>query len=99
MTKILVVEDEDSFSDALAFLLQKEGFETVVADTGPKAIAEFEKGGADLILLDLMRYLSHLFAYLNLFRLIRLPFLSQKILVEVIKQQHRVLDRPIIMIY
>ena len=54
MTKILVVEDEDSFSDALAFLLQKEGFETVVADTGPKAIAEFEKSGADLILLDLM---------------------------------------------
>ena len=54
MTKILVVEDEDSFSDALAFLLQKEGFETAIADTGPKAIAEFEKGGADLILLDLM---------------------------------------------
>jgi len=54
VTKILVVEDEDSFSDALAFLLQKEGFETVVADTGPKAIVEFEKGGADLILLDLM---------------------------------------------
>ena len=54
MTKILVVEDEDSFSDALAFLLQKEGFETAIADTGPKAITEFEKGGADLILLDLM---------------------------------------------
>jgi len=54
MTKILVVEDEDSFSDALAFLLQKEGFETAIADTGPKAIAEFEKSGADLILLDLM---------------------------------------------
>ena len=49
-----MVEDEDSFSDALSFLLQKEGFETVVADTGPKAIAEFEKSGADLILLDLM---------------------------------------------
>ena len=54
MTKILVVEDEDSFSDALEFLLQKEGFETVVADPGPKAIAEFEESGADLILLDLM---------------------------------------------
>ena len=54
MTKVLIVEDEISFSDALAFLLQKEGFETVVADTGPKAIAEFEKSGADLILLDLM---------------------------------------------
>jgi len=54
MTKILVVEDEDSFSDAHAFLLQKEGFETAIADTGPKAIAEFEKSGADLILLDLM---------------------------------------------
>ena len=41
MTKILVVEDEDSFSDALAFLLQKEGFETAIADTGQKASTEF----------------------------------------------------------
>ena len=54
MTKILVVEDEESFSDALSYLLGREGFEVVVADTGTAAVAEFERQGADLILLDLM---------------------------------------------
>jgi two-component system response regulator RegX3 len=54
MTKILVVEDEASFSEALAYVLGKEGFEVTVADTGDGAIAVFDKGGADLVLLDLM---------------------------------------------
>ena len=54
MTRILVVEDEDSFSDALAFLLTKEGFEVEVADNGLKALELFDRSGADLILLDLM---------------------------------------------
>ncbi len=54
MTKILVVEDEASFSEALAYVLGKEGFEVIVADTGDGAIAAFDKGGADLVLLDLM---------------------------------------------
>jgi len=54
MTKILVVEDEASFSDALAYLLGREGFDVSVADTGPGAIEEFDRHGADLILLDLM---------------------------------------------
>lgn len=54
MTKILVVEDEASFSDALAYLLGREGFDVSVADTGPAAIEEFDRHGADLILLDLM---------------------------------------------
>ncbi len=54
MTRILVVEDEESFSDALTFMLAKEGFETAVANTGNGAIEEFERNGADLILLDLM---------------------------------------------
>jgi two-component system response regulator RegX3 len=54
MTKILVVEDEESFSDALSYLLGREGFEVVVADTGTAAVVEFERQGADLILLDLM---------------------------------------------
>lgn len=54
MTKILVVEDEASFSDALSYVLGKEGFEVVVADTGDGAIASFDKSGADLVLLDLM---------------------------------------------
>jgi len=54
MTRILVVEDEKSFSEPLAFLLGKEGYEVEVAADGNEAIAKFDKGGADLILLDLM---------------------------------------------
>jgi two-component system response regulator RegX3 len=54
MTRILVVEDEESFSEALAYLLGKEGFDVVVADTGTAAVELFDKGGADLVLLDLM---------------------------------------------
>ncbi len=54
MTKILIVEDESSFSEALAFLLGKEGFEVSVAENGRTALAIFAKEGADLILLDLM---------------------------------------------
>jgi two-component system response regulator RegX3 len=54
MVKILAVEDEASFSDALAYLLGREGFEVIVADTGSAAVEIFERQGADLILLDLM---------------------------------------------
>jgi len=54
MTKILIVEDESSFSEALAFLLGKEGFEVSVAEDGRAALNIFAKEGADLILLDLM---------------------------------------------
>lgn len=54
MTKILIVEDEASFSEALEFLLGKEGFEVTVAEDGQQALDTFKKDGADLILLDLM---------------------------------------------
>jgi two-component system response regulator RegX3 len=54
MTRILVVEDEVSFSDPLSYLLRKEGYEVAVADTGPEALADFDRSGADLVLLDLM---------------------------------------------
>lgn len=54
MTKILIVEDESSFSEALAFLLGKEGFDVIVAEDGRAALTTFAKEGADLILLDLM---------------------------------------------
>lgn len=50
----MVVEDEASFSDALSYVLGKEGFEVVVADTGDGAISTYDKVGADLVLLDLM---------------------------------------------
>jgi two-component system response regulator RegX3 len=54
MTRILVVEDEESYRDPLAYLLRKEGFEVSLAATGPDALEEFGRGGADLVLLDLM---------------------------------------------
>jgi two-component system response regulator RegX3 len=54
MSKILVVEDEETLAEAISFLLSKEGFEVEIAEDGPAAIAAFEKNGADLILLDLM---------------------------------------------
>ncbi len=54
MTRVLVVEDEESFSEALGFMLRREGFEVAVAGTGPDALTEFERAGADLVLLDLM---------------------------------------------
>ncbi len=54
MTKILIVEDEESFSEALAFMLKREGFEVEVASDGNKAVELFDRNGADLLLLDLM---------------------------------------------
>lgn len=54
MARVLVVEDEESFSDALSYMLRKEGFEVAVAGTGPEALAEFDRNGADIVLLDLM---------------------------------------------
>ena len=54
MTRILLVEDEESLSDPLSYLLEKEGFEVRIAENGLSAVTEFERHGADLVLLDLM---------------------------------------------
>ncbi len=54
MTRVLVVEDEESYSDALSYMLRKEGFEVAIAATGPDALTEFDRAGADIVLLDLM---------------------------------------------
>ena len=54
MTRVLVVEDEESFSDALSYMLRKEGFEVAVCPSGPDALDTFDRSGADLVLLDLM---------------------------------------------
>jgi two-component system, OmpR family, response regulator RegX3 len=54
MTRVLVVEDEESFSDALSYMLRREGYDTVVAASGTEALAEFDRAGADIVLLDLM---------------------------------------------
>ena len=52
--KILIVEDESSLAEPLSFLLRKEGFQTVIAEDGLKAIESFQAEHPDLILLDLM---------------------------------------------
>ncbi|QEE62209.1 response regulator transcription factor [Salinibacterium sp. dk2585] len=54
MTRILIVEDERSLSEPLEYLLAKEGYDVVIADDGTAAMQEFERGGVDLVLLDLM---------------------------------------------
>jgi two-component system response regulator RegX3 len=54
MTRVLVVEDEESFSDALSYMLRREGYEVEVAGDGHEALQAFDRSGADLVLLDLM---------------------------------------------
>ena len=52
--KILVVEDEPSFVDALQVGLSREGFTVEVAFDGAEALARFPLVEPDLVLLDLM---------------------------------------------
>ena len=54
MTKILLIEDEDSIRESVAFLLEKEGFIVVQENDGLRGVETFEKENSDLILLDLM---------------------------------------------
>ena len=54
MTRVLVVEDEESYRDALAYMLSREGFEVIEAHDGASGITEFDRRGADIVLLDLM---------------------------------------------
>ena len=54
MSRVLVVEDEESYSDALAYMLRKEGYEVAIAADGNSALTEFDRNGADIVLLDLM---------------------------------------------
>jgi len=54
MTRILIVEDEPSLSEPLAYLLGREGYETTIVADGNAAVAEFDRNGSDLVLLDLM---------------------------------------------
>jgi len=54
MTRILLIEDEESLREPLAYLLTREGYEVGLAGDGREALAEFAAHGADLVLLDLM---------------------------------------------
>ena len=54
MATVLIVEDELSLAEPLAFLLKKEGFDAIIATDGRTALVEFNKNDIDLVLLDLM---------------------------------------------
>jgi len=54
MTRILLIEDEEAYRETVGYLLRKEGFDVVEAADGTIGLAEFERGGADIVLLDLM---------------------------------------------
>lgn len=54
MTRVLIIEDEESYRDATAYMLRKEGFEVVEAADGLAGLAEYDAAGADIVLLDLM---------------------------------------------
>jgi len=53
-TSVLIVEDEDSFVDALTLGLTREGFRVSVARDGAEALDMFDDVRPDLVLLDVM---------------------------------------------
>ncbi|MBA3349493.1 MAG: response regulator transcription factor [Actinobacteria bacterium] len=54
MPKVLLIEDEESFGEALEYQLRREGFDIERVTDGALGVERFERGGADLVLLDLM---------------------------------------------
>src|SRR5690242_611110 len=49
MTRVPLVEDEESFSDALSYLLRKPGFRVAVCPASPDALEMFDRDGVDLV--------------------------------------------------
>ncbi len=54
MTRVLVVEDNANLAFAVTTALQSDGFDVVIACTGPDGVARARAGDSDLIILDLM---------------------------------------------
>ncbi len=54
MSRVLIIEDEASYREALEYMLTREGFDVRVAANGDEGLESFERHGADLVLLDLM---------------------------------------------
>lgn len=54
MTRVLIVEDEGTYRETVGFMLRKEGFEVIEAADGAAGLAEYDRVGADIVLLDLM---------------------------------------------
>ena len=54
MRKILIIEDELDIQELLAAYLRDAGYEIMIAGDGVEALAQFQQGAFDMILLDLM---------------------------------------------
>lgn len=54
MTRILIVEDEESYREPLVYQLTREGFDVSSAATGEEGLELFTRGSIDLVLLDVM---------------------------------------------
>lgn len=54
MSIVLIVEDEESYREALEFMLTREGFDVITAADGAEGLAAFDRHGADIVLLDVM---------------------------------------------
>ena len=52
--KIMIVDDDKNICELLRLYLEKDGFEVTIAKNGAAGIAEFERVGPDLVLLDIM---------------------------------------------
>ena len=48
MTRILIIEDEESYREALTYMLNKEGFDVAAEADGESGLAEYDRNGADL---------------------------------------------------
>ena len=51
---VLIIEDDDNIAELLRLYLEKDGFNVAIAENGALGVAEFERVGPDLVLLDLM---------------------------------------------
>ena len=54
MIRVLLVEDEEAYVDALTIALEAEGFKVIAAIDGAQALRLFRSEQPDLVLLDLM---------------------------------------------
>ena len=54
MSKLLLIDDEESFGEALEYQLQREGYQVERVTDGATGLERFKTNGADLVLLDLM---------------------------------------------
>ena len=52
--KVLIVDDDSNICELLRLYLEKDGFDTVIANDGESAIVKFNLDEPDIILLDVM---------------------------------------------